>query len=610
MFPSKLVPGRPFDYSARSHSDFAEAAEDLRARQLEIPILDVGGRLRDRGIKIAVKNMTYPPIVIPWHGIVGIGKPRHRINETAEEKGFRREVYCEGLRPVPPNLDYQTGNHWDGFGWRTEDYFSIGIAEEPINPGKVGDVVIEGIVQARVYINGKQHEWVRPIKGNVNLLETVETGPIRLFWREDKYGEVWALVWLRDILHVRCFELLEDIVPIGDGTGHKTDVFAEGLGTGEETDVYMPIPTYYGIGRKRTQYNHGTINWDIWRPSANVIGSVEANVDPGTPTPRWEVLSGIFKKIAVGIVYCTEIDTDEEGDVKLWWENQEVPQGIPYIESDHVLTAYNFGPKVKKDDKVSIAYDGQEDRWFILPCARAKRADSTIKWAKVMTGYDWEENGGDPYVYCGKCSDRFGNDLDTENPFYVYLPRKRGQSEGLDPSVYEHDIIQYALDDNDDAICQSDYLWSKIGDLKWQKADERIPKGWRVCDGQTGEGGQAWDMKHRVLMHHDESGPEEYLGSPGGGFRWHGMVHPDEGDNNHEPHPPHYHPFELYAGQTAMCGTDFETVQPTVFCTDVEHTENCVTPVDLIHGGPFNGGDGDTDNRMPFKPAVLIERYK
>ena len=194
--------------------------------------------------------------------------------------------------------------------------------------------------------------------------------------------------------------------------------------------------------------------------------------------------------------------------------------------------------------------------------------------------YDWEENDGDPRVSCQHC-DRYGQNASGE-AFWVYLPRRRAESIDLDPDVYYGDVICYITDSDGLPICKSPYLLSKIGDLKWIKASEKIPTGWRECNGEDG----AWDAKGRVLRARDPEG-EANEQDPGdtGGFTWHGKT-----ENNHDDHDPPDDPVDH----------NLDGMTTLVVWVGANNWE---------HNGPYNNGY-DTDNRSRFKVTILIERYK
>lgn len=263
-----------------------------------------------------------------------------------------------------------------------------------------------------------------------------------------------------------------------------------------------------------------------------------------------------------------------------------------------------FSQSIDSGDVLIAFWNETDDQWELL-----KPDDDGIVWAKAQS--DWEENSNDPRVSVKLSDDRFGTTV-TGAAFWVYLPRTRTESVGLDPSVYSGDVIAIEKAHGSPVfteprihLCVTPYLSSKIGDLRMIKATAKIPTGWRQCDGTGG----AWDFKHRVPMGLDTGG-ESNEDAPGdtGGFRWHGVDGPDEADNNHPDHPAHEHP-ALYT-QIVTYDAGGVTVWDGNSNSDLDQRADNGTDVDLRnHLGPFNSNK-DTDNRMPFKVVVMIERYK
>jgi hypothetical protein len=84
-------------------------------------------------------------------------------------------------------------------------------------------------------------------------------------------------------------------------------------------------------------------------------------------------------------------------------------------------------------------------------------------WGKATT--DWVANGNGPWesiVTCSICLDSAGTLVSPTQSVNVYLPR----TATADPNVRIGDVIAFMLDPNGVAICVSDVLDGKIGDLK------------------------------------------------------------------------------------------------------------------------------------------------
>lgn len=57
------------------------------------------------------------------------------------------------------------------------------VAVEPIAVGEIGQGAINGVVQARVLVLSTGHQYAKPKTGEVDYLETTDSGPFRIIWR-------------------------------------------------------------------------------------------------------------------------------------------------------------------------------------------------------------------------------------------------------------------------------------------------------------------------------------------------------------------------------------------------------------------------------------------
>lgn len=56
------------------------------------------------------------------------------------------------------------------------------VAVEPISVGAIGQAAVAGVVQVRVRVNCTGHQYAKPKTGEVNYLETSDSGPFRILW--------------------------------------------------------------------------------------------------------------------------------------------------------------------------------------------------------------------------------------------------------------------------------------------------------------------------------------------------------------------------------------------------------------------------------------------
>jgi hypothetical protein len=57
------------------------------------------------------------------------------------------------------------------------------VAVEPIPAGEIGQGAINGVVQARVLVLNTGHQYAKPKTGEIDYLETVDSGPFRIIWK-------------------------------------------------------------------------------------------------------------------------------------------------------------------------------------------------------------------------------------------------------------------------------------------------------------------------------------------------------------------------------------------------------------------------------------------
>lgn len=213
MIPSKLVPGRNFDVSARTRNQFINSTREIYKDYLtDKPNLDKIGPVN--GVQIAVRNIgsatfnmfdvmaLYPAAGFSkWCSDTDAGYKLDDCNVTR----FKSRVYMEGAEP---NVDTYSR-------FRTP---RCGICIEPIGPGKIGIVQITGIVQCRVLMRYKKHQYALTTNTKDYLVSS-HSGIANIIWNDLGPGgyavdndEVWALVCLGQPSLFRRFEMSNALV--------------------------------------------------------------------------------------------------------------------------------------------------------------------------------------------------------------------------------------------------------------------------------------------------------------------------------------------------------------------------------------------------------------
>lgn len=190
MIPRKPSKGDPIDLTTRSRSSIIDAVEDLRGRQsAQYP----GDQWRDtipRGT--VIKCLNHSSEVIPQYGAVELDGPRNGPDPTGTsvqhermEDLFKSQIYFACKLPTTWTFQYPN----------TEQNRVVGIAQHPINIDEVGDVLIDGVTQARItQIDQSYHRWAKPRNNSTDLMATVNYGPIEILWRplNSPTGTAWA----------------------------------------------------------------------------------------------------------------------------------------------------------------------------------------------------------------------------------------------------------------------------------------------------------------------------------------------------------------------------------------------------------------------------------
>jgi hypothetical protein len=139
-----------------------------------------------------------------WNKIIDqvVTKPRFDGNTSAPpQTNFRVRVRNNtstgiprwGVLQVSNILEAPTGvgsqfEQWPGVIGSTpasgpEGGVSYVVAVDPIPAGSIGQGAIDGVVQSRVLVLSTGHQYAKPKAGEVDYLETADSGPFRIIWK-------------------------------------------------------------------------------------------------------------------------------------------------------------------------------------------------------------------------------------------------------------------------------------------------------------------------------------------------------------------------------------------------------------------------------------------
>ncbi len=351
--PRKLTPGENFDTSARSQGDVVDTVEALRRNQSAvIPGNDPTATFL-LGNMLKIRNDSDE--VVPWYGVLEIDDPRHKdddgaIIDTAHEDLFKDTAYVNGIATAGYVMS------------------PIGIAQEPINKNSVGDIMVEGITQAKVTISSddvdadqiSELKYAIPISGDVTKLQLAGFGPIKVLYRKPVHGDEWALVWLNQDVTVRIEVAADEVFLPGDEL-NAGDVSVECVFI---DDVREPIFT-------------------VWRPPGNSRFGVALGAGGGVGDPvrngthgyavwsrrrfRWELLSLQDMLTIEGVIVNGNIAQGAVGDVDLVWVRRVDAPGVAPVQSGNEIKVRNFtGPLHTNGEQIIVHFDRTEGRWLMV----------------------------------------------------------------------------------------------------------------------------------------------------------------------------------------------------------------------------------------------------
>lgn len=257
MIPRKPSPGDPIDFSTQTQGDFIDAVEALRVKQYSEVVDKEGGIAMPLGNIVQVVNNT--DTVIPWYGIVEIEESRH--DPAEHESDFKGEILFGIVKPT------------------AEDDKVIGIAQEPINIGCIGSIMLAGVTQVQVDVSAEEDEsstCAKPQEDDVDKLTFTSAGPVHILWKPEGYGTKWAIVCIgfANFGYDRCNAVLKGAI---SGSGLKTvDAVVATRGdsplddpddTTEELSVSNDLFEWEGDddANCKIEYNHADQQWEFYQ---------------------------------------------------------------------------------------------------------------------------------------------------------------------------------------------------------------------------------------------------------------------------------------------------------------------------------------------------------
>ncbi len=167
----KVTPGQKLEISAQAWNTLMDMANDwLASRQG-----GRGGRVSNaNNPTILVKNSSGVDCV--RYDVLGIDNVV--ITPEANEPGFLSGIAFSGI--IPSDTSHASGKFC--------------ILAEPIANGKIGKAWTHGICPAWISVTDEAHTNADLIDGDVYKLQSSDSGPLVILWKEAGTGDKWAVV--------------------------------------------------------------------------------------------------------------------------------------------------------------------------------------------------------------------------------------------------------------------------------------------------------------------------------------------------------------------------------------------------------------------------------
>lgn len=244
MVLPRVSHGQPLARSATRENAYTDAANDFMRRRDSALIAGKADRkIWDAGA-VWVKNVSASNY--DRYSVVGLRDP---IFTDPAQAAFSQFTGFEVSSPSDPSAPFAI----------IQEPLPIGVAQ------RIG--VTEGITPARVLINDPDHGYAAPVSGETGFLESNETGPAEILWKEATGETRWALVRLGiqgQSNYPGAANLVTEVCKIGDTrslnfkAGNDYDIStADGqvVIAGEYEAVPGPIKVKVVINWKDSNYN-------------------------------------------------------------------------------------------------------------------------------------------------------------------------------------------------------------------------------------------------------------------------------------------------------------------------------------------------------------------
>jgi hypothetical protein len=177
----RAVPGQPLRIPASDYNAFVAAAEAHKARRFDAPLVAQPSPVAPSGPTILLLNDSGADqdrfAVLGISGFV--------IEPSANLAQFQGRVALTGVLPIAEGEEGEGEQH-------TEDTFAV--LAEPIKDSKIGRAWVHGACPVQVDVTDAAHRYARIIDGDSTMLQSADSGPVAMLWKETGTGTKWAVI--------------------------------------------------------------------------------------------------------------------------------------------------------------------------------------------------------------------------------------------------------------------------------------------------------------------------------------------------------------------------------------------------------------------------------